>query len=104
MADGISPLEAVPLITGRLLEQLAHSGLDIRRDKARALAAAADTAEIQLGKLLASLVSRGAVRCVMENAVATYNGEIHGMAGLTADQRKVVCALLRETFSPTLGT
>ena len=94
LADGIAPLDAVPHVVDMLLKTLFTSTLDIKRDKARAAAAAADTAEIELEKLKGNLVSRDEVRRVMENAVVTFRGKIRFLDGLALEQKKAVCEQL----------
>lgn len=94
LADGIAPLDAVPHVVDMLLKTLYTSTLDIKRDKARAAAAAADTAEIELEKLKGNLVSRDEVRRVMENAVVTFREKVRFMDGLNLEQKKSVCDLL----------
>jgi len=91
---GLTIAEAVPVVADMLLKQLYTSTLDIKRDKARAAAAAADTAEIQLEQLKGHLVSRDEMRRVVENAVVTFREKVRGLEDLSLEQRKAVCDLL----------
>ncbi len=94
LSRGVSVHEATPHVVDMLLKTLYTSTLDIKRDKARAAAAAADTAEIELEELKGNLVSRDAVRRLMEDAIATYREKIRFLDGLTLEQRVAVCEQL----------
>lgn len=94
LADGIEPMRAIPIIADMLLRRLHDMPPDLQRDKARTAAAAAETAEIELGALLAGLVNRDEMRRVMKMAVATYQAQLLTVPGLTPEQRKAVCELL----------
>ncbi len=83
---------------------LARHGEQAQHRATRLARAAAETAEIELGALLAGLVSRGEMRRVMALAVATYRAELLNVASLTSEQRKAVCGLLVEAFSSTFAT